>query len=106
MIFTVTPNAGELQSLKQAAGQTGWKLILVTAINPTLPEKARPLRQWVWGDAPRRLGKRAVMPCVSLPGAGIGISRGAAGGGYAQVVPMEDINLSFYRRPACHWSSQ
>jgi len=72
------------------------KLILVTAINPTPAGEGKTTATVGLGDALNRLGKRAVM-CLREPSLGpcFGVKGGAAGGGYAQVVPMEDINLHF-----------
>ncbi|HHT66062.1 MAG TPA: formate--tetrahydrofolate ligase, partial [Clostridiales bacterium] len=72
------------------------KLILVTAINPTPAGEGKTTTTVGLGDALRRLGKRAVI-ALREPSLGpvFGIKGGAAGGGYAQVVPMEDINLHF-----------
>ena len=72
------------------------KLILVTAINPTPAGEGKTTTSIGLGDALHRLGKKTTIalrepslgPCFGLKG-------GAAGGGYAQVVPMEDINLHF-----------
>lgn len=72
------------------------RLILVTAINPTPAGEGKTTTTVGLGDALNRLGKRAVI-CLREPSLGpcFGIKGGAAGGGYAQVVPMEDINLHF-----------
>ncbi len=72
------------------------KLILVTAITPTPAGEGKTTTTVGLGDALNRLGKRA-MVCLREPSLGpcFGIKGGAAGGGYAQVVPMEDINLHF-----------
>jgi len=72
------------------------KLILVTAITPTPAGEGKTTTTVGLGDALNRLGKRAVI-CLREPSLGpcFGIKGGAAGGGYAQVVPMEDINLHF-----------
>jgi hypothetical protein len=72
------------------------KLILVTVINPTPAGEGKTTTTVGLGDALRRLGKRAVI-ALREPSLGpvFGIKGGAAGGGYAQVVPMEDINLHF-----------
>ena len=72
------------------------KLVLVTAINPTPAGEGKTTTTVGLGDAMQRLGKKV---CVALrePSLGpvFGIKGGAAGGGYSQVVPMEDINLHF-----------
>lgn len=72
------------------------KLILVTAINPTPAGEGKTTTTVGLGDALSRRGKRAVI-ALREPSLGpvFGIKGGAAGGGYAQVVPMEDINLHF-----------
>ena len=72
------------------------KLILVTAINPTPAGEGKTTTTVGLGQAFDKLGKRAVITLrePSL-GPGFGIKGGAAGGGYAQVVPMEDLNLHF-----------
>ncbi|MGY4395988.1 formate--tetrahydrofolate ligase [Sphingomonas sp. UYAg733] len=72
------------------------KLILVTAINPTPAGEGKSTTSVGLADALNRIGKRAVL-CLREPSLGpcFGTKGGAAGGGYAQVVPMEDINLHF-----------
>lgn len=72
------------------------KLVLVTAISPTPAGEGKTTTTVGLGDALNRIGKRAVM-CLREPSLGpcFGVKGGAAGGGYAQVVPMEDINLHF-----------
>ena len=72
------------------------KLILVTAINPTPAGEGKTTTSVGLSDALRRLGKNTIL-CLREPSLGpvFGIKGGAAGGGYAQVVPMEDINLHF-----------
>ncbi|RWX78677.1 formate--tetrahydrofolate ligase [Neorhizobium lilium] len=72
------------------------KLILVTAINPTPAGEGKTTTTVGLGDGLNRIGKQAVI-CVREPSLGpcFGVKGGAAGGGYAQVVPMEDINLHF-----------
>jgi formate--tetrahydrofolate ligase len=72
------------------------KLILVTAINPTPAGEGKTTTTVGLGDGLNRIGKKAVI-CVREPSLGpcFGVKGGAAGGGYAQVVPMEDINLHF-----------
>lgn len=72
------------------------KLVLVTAINPTPAGEGKTTTTVGLGDALTRLGKRAVI-ALREPSLGpvFGIKGGAAGGGYAQVLPMEDINLHF-----------
>ena len=72
------------------------KLILVTAINPTPAGEGKTTTTIGLGDALTRLGKKCVL-ALREPSLGpvMGIKGGAAGGGYSQVVPMEDINLHF-----------
>ncbi len=72
------------------------KLILVTGINPTPAGEGKTTTSVGLGDALNRIGKKAIM-CLREPSLGpcFGVKGGAAGGGYAQVVPMEDINLHF-----------
>ncbi len=72
------------------------KLILVTAISPTPAGEGKTTTTVGLGDALNLLGKRAVV-CLREPALGpvFGMKGGAAGGGYSQVVPMEDINLHF-----------
>jgi formate--tetrahydrofolate ligase len=72
------------------------KLILVTALTPTPAGEGKTTTTVGLGDGLNRLGKRA-MSCLREPSLGpcFGVKGGAAGGGYAQVVPMEDINLHF-----------
>ncbi len=72
------------------------KLILVTAINPTPAGEGKTTTTVGLGDALNHIGKKAVI-CLREPSLGpvFGMKGGAAGGGFAQVVPMEDINLHF-----------
>ena len=72
------------------------KLILVTAISPTPAGEGKTTTTVGLGDGLNRIGKRAAI-CIREPSLGpcFGMKGGAAGGGYAQVVPMEDINLHF-----------
>ncbi|MCR9175628.1 MAG: formate--tetrahydrofolate ligase [Alphaproteobacteria bacterium] len=72
------------------------KLILVTGINPTAAGEGKTTTTVGLGDALNRIGKKAAI-CLREPSLGpcFGVKGGAAGGGYAQVVPMEDINLHF-----------
>jgi formate--tetrahydrofolate ligase len=72
------------------------KLVLVTAITPTPAGEGKTTTTVGLGDGLNRIGKNAVI-CVREPSLGpcFGMKGGAAGGGYAQVVPMEDINLHF-----------
>jgi formate--tetrahydrofolate ligase len=72
------------------------KLILVTAISPTPEGEGKTTTTVGLGDALNRIGKKTII-CLREPSLGpcFGLKGGAAGGGYAQVVPMEDINLHF-----------
>ncbi len=72
------------------------KLVLVTAISPTPAGEGKTTTTVGLGDALNRVGKKAMI-CLREPSLGpcFGVKGGAAGGGYAQVVPMEDINLHF-----------
>jgi formate--tetrahydrofolate ligase len=72
------------------------KLILVTAITPTAAGEGKTTTTVGLGDALNHIGKNAII-CLREPSLGpcFGVKGGAAGGGYAQVVPMEDINLHF-----------
>lgn len=72
------------------------KLILVTAINPTPAGEGKTTTTIGLGDALSRLGKKTII-ALREPSLGpvFGVKGGAAGGGYAQVIPMEDINLHF-----------
>ena len=78
------------------AGRPDGKLVLVTAITPTPAGEGKTTVTVGLGQALQRLGKRAVI-ALREPSLGpvFGVKGGAAGGGYAQVVPMEDINLHF-----------
>ena len=77
-------------------GRKDGKLILVTAISPTPAGEGKTTTTVGLGDALNYIGKKAVI-CLREPSLGpvFGVKGGAAGGGYAQVVPMEDINLHF-----------
>ncbi|MGE4247148.1 MAG: formate--tetrahydrofolate ligase, partial [Parvibaculaceae bacterium] len=72
------------------------KLILVTAISPTPAGEGKTTTTVGLGDGLNRIGKKAMI-CLREPSLGpcFGMKGGAAGGGYAQIVPMEDINLHF-----------
>jgi formate--tetrahydrofolate ligase len=85
-----------LEYVTSLADRTEGKLILVTAISPTPAGEGKTTTTVGLGDALNRLGKKAIM-CLREPSLGpcFGVKGGAAGGGYAQVVPMEDINLHF-----------
>ena len=82
-----------LQSLD---GKEDGKLILVTAISPTPAGEGKTTTTVGLGDGLNAIGKNAVI-CLREPSLGpcFGMKGGAAGGGYAQVVPMTDINLHF-----------
>jgi formate--tetrahydrofolate ligase len=85
-----------LDYLRSLAGKPNGKLVLVTAISPTPAGEGKTTTTVGLGDALNRIGKRAVI-ALREPSLGpvFGMKGGAAGGGYAQVVPMEDINLHF-----------
>ena len=85
--------ASFIESLKD---KPDGKLILVTAISPTPAGEGKTTTTVGLGDGLNRIGKKAMM-CLREPSLGpcFGVKGGAAGGGYAQVVPMEDINLHF-----------
>ena len=82
--------------LLQESSAPDGKLVLVTAINPTPAGEGKTTTTIGLADAMQRLGKKAVA-ALREPSLGpiFGVKGGAAGGGYAQVVPMEDINLHF-----------
>lgn len=79
-----------------ASANPDGKLVLVTAINPTPAGEGKTTTTIGLGDAMTRLGKKCVL-ALREPSLGpvMGVKGGAAGGGYSQVVPMEDINLHF-----------
>ena len=85
-----------LDYIDSLEGKPDGKLILVTAITPTPAGEGKTTTTVGLGDALNRIGKNAIM-CLREPSLGpcFGMKGGAAGGGYAQVVPMEDINLHF-----------
>jgi formate--tetrahydrofolate ligase len=85
-----------LEYVNSLKGNKDGKLILVTAISPTPAGEGKTTTTVGLGDALNRIGKKAIM-CLREPSLGpcFGVKGGAAGGGYAQVVPMEDINLHF-----------
>jgi formate--tetrahydrofolate ligase len=85
-----------LDVLDDLADRPDGKLILVTAISPTPAGEGKTTTTIGLSDALNRLGKQSLV-CVREPSMGpcFGLKGGAAGGGYAQVVPMEDINLHF-----------
>ena len=82
--------------LTDMADKPNGKLILVTAINPTPAGEGKTTTTVGLADGMRKIGKN-VMVALREPSLGpvFGVKGGAAGGGYAQVVPMEDINLHF-----------
>ena len=85
-----------LDYVDSLAGRPDGKLILVTAMTPTPAGEGKTTTTVGLGDALNLLGKKAAI-CLREPSLGpvFGMKGGAAGGGYAQVVPMEDINLHF-----------
>ena len=85
-----------MEFIKSLAGKKDGKLILVTAITPTPAGEGKTTTTVGLTDALNHIGKKAMM-CLREPSLGpcFGVKGGAAGGGYAQVVPMEDINLHF-----------
>ncbi len=82
--------------MKEAAGRKDGKLILVTAITPTKAGEGKSTTTIGLADGLQKIGKN-VMACLREPSLGpvFGLKGGATGGGYAQVVPMESINLHF-----------
>ena len=82
-----------LSALKDRQDRPDGKLVLVTAITPTPAGEGKTTTTVGLGDALHRLGKKTVL-ALREPSLGpvFGIKGGAAGGGYAQVIPMEDIN--------------
>ena len=85
-----------LEYLSTLKDRPDGKLVLVTAISPTPAGEGKTTTTVGLGDALNRIGKKT-MVCLREPSLGpvFGVKGGAAGGGYAQVVPMEDINLHF-----------
>ncbi|MCS3903759.1 formate--tetrahydrofolate ligase [Methylohalomonas lacus] len=85
-----------LDYIDSLSKQKDGKLILVTAISPTPAGEGKTTTTVGLGDAMNRLGKKTLI-CLREPSLGpcFGVKGGAAGGGHAQVVPMEDINLHF-----------
>ncbi|MEO0972006.1 MAG: formate--tetrahydrofolate ligase [Pseudomonadota bacterium] len=85
-----------LEHISSLADRPDGKLILVTAISPTPAGEGKTTTTVGLGDALNRIGRKTVV-CLREPSLGpcFGVKGGAAGGGYAQVVPMEDINLHF-----------
>ena len=85
-----------LDYLNRLKRRSNAKLILVTAITPTTAGEGKTTTTVGLGDALNHIGKKAIV-CLREPSLGpcFGVKGGAAGGGYAQVLPMEDINLHF-----------
>ena len=85
-----------LETIKKIENNQDGKLILVTAINPTPAGEGKTTTMIGLAQAMNRIGKKTIV-AMREPSLGpcFGIKGGAAGGGYAQVVPMEDINLHF-----------
>jgi formate--tetrahydrofolate ligase len=85
-----------LKYLETLKGKKDGKLVLVTAISPTPAGEGKTTTTVGLGDALNHIGKKAII-CLREPSLGpvFGVKGGAAGGGYAQIVPMEDINLHF-----------
>jgi formate--tetrahydrofolate ligase len=85
-----------MHAVEGHSSRTPGKLILVTAVNPTPAGEGKTTTSIGLADALNRIGKRTML-CLREPSLGpcFGSKGGAAGGGYAQVVPMEDINLHF-----------
>ncbi|OAI50803.1 formate--tetrahydrofolate ligase [Betaproteobacteria bacterium SCGC AG-212-J23] len=85
-----------LKYLETLKSKKNGKLILVTAISPTPAGEGKTTTTVGLGDALNHIGKKAII-CLREPSLGpvFGVKGGAAGGGYAQIVPMEDINLHF-----------
>jgi formate--tetrahydrofolate ligase len=86
----------QMSWIKQQQDREDGKLILVTAINPTPAGEGKTTTSVGLHDGLCRIGKNSIV-CLREPSLGpcFGVKGGAAGGGYAQVVPMEDINLHF-----------
>ncbi|MEM7207720.1 MAG: formate--tetrahydrofolate ligase [Pseudomonadota bacterium] len=95
-LYQYGPNKAKILSDKIDTSSEQGKLILVTAISPTPAGEGKTTTTIGLGDALNRIGKNTVM-ALREPSLGpvFGVKGGAAGGGYAQVVPMEDINLHF-----------
>jgi formate--tetrahydrofolate ligase len=85
-----------LEYVDSLKGKPNGKLILVTAMSPTPAGEGKTTTTVGLGDGLNHIGKKAII-CLREPSLGpvFGVKGGAAGGGYAQVVPMEDINLHF-----------
>ena len=85
-----------LETISKVSGNEDGKLVLVTAINPTPAGEGKTTTMIGLSQALNKLGKKSIV-AMREPSLGpcFGVKGGAAGGGYAQVVPMEDINLHF-----------
>lgn len=92
------PNKAKIsyEFIRSLEDRPNGKLILVTAVTPTPAGEGKTTTTVGLGDGLNRIGKQTIM-CLREPSLGpcFGVKGGAAGGGYAQVVPMEDINLHF-----------
>jgi formate--tetrahydrofolate ligase len=86
----------DLATMPPTTGRPDGKLILVTAISPSPPGEGKTTTTVGLGDGLSRLGKKAMI-CLREPSLGpsFGLKGGATGGGYAQIVPMDEINLHF-----------
>ena len=97
-VFAYGPHKAKisLDYINKVKNNKNGKLILVTAMTPTPAGEGKTTTTVGLGDGLNRIGKKAVI-CLREPSLGpcFGMKGGAAGGGYAQVVPMEDINLHF-----------
>lgn len=97
-VFAYGPHKAKvsLDFINKIKANKNGKLILVTAMTPTPAGEGKTTTTVGLGDGLNRIGKKAVI-CLREPSLGpcFGMKGGAAGGGYAQVVPMEDINLHF-----------
>jgi formate--tetrahydrofolate ligase len=97
-LYRYGPNKAKvsLEHIASLNGKKSGKLILVTAINPTPAGEGKTTTTVGLGDALSSLGEKAMI-CLREPSLGpcFGMKGGAAGGGYAQVVPMDEINLHF-----------
>ena len=85
-----------LEYIESIKDRPNGKLVLITAISPTPAGEGKTTTTVGLGDALNRLGHKAMI-CLREPALGpcFGVKGGAAGGGYSQVMPMEDINLHF-----------
>ncbi|MGA0083421.1 MAG: formate--tetrahydrofolate ligase, partial [Candidatus Nanopelagicales bacterium] len=97
-IFNYGPNKAKvsLDFVNSLSSKPNGKLILVTAMTPTPAGEGKTTTTVGLGDGLNAIGKKAII-CLREPSLGpcFGMKGGAAGGGFAQVVPMEDINLHF-----------